>query len=403
MGRISKAHKELYAQVEEVCIERETGRFVVPEGTNLYCPECGEYEQKKMFVGKRLGCPKCRKAVEFLVGDKRIPSLMFKGNKTFIKDLGIAESVPEKRVASSKQTKKKPMTEEERQSEFDYKFFETIVDTDARNQAKVEEARGKDLPTFLANISRKELIHCWLERDGYDEDFRNEIASVLVDRKLLNRAKKYEKEFNEYVDGISDDEVKELGIIKPEEVVQAPKREKPDDDIEAEYKKLKKQRLEKKFDEDEDEEDEKEIKKKLEEQAKKAQRIRRLLDIFGLDRLANSFCSKNVRIFDTFFDDYPLSAEEKEELLNDWQFVIEYHIEDLEDYIDWLGVVMLILTNVTIVATRVKPMVQEYMDKRKTEKAPSKEAPEEIKKVEPESDLPLPKWRKKEINKKRKK
>jgi hypothetical protein len=398
MGRISKAHRELYSQVDEVCVERETGRIIVPKGTDLYCPECGGYQQKKMFVGKRLGCPKCRKSVEFLIGDKRIPTLMLKENETFIKDLGIAESVPEKRVASSKQTKKKPKTEAERQAEFDFKFFDTVEDNKVRNQMKVDEARGKDLPTFLANISKKELIGCWLERDGYDEDFKNEIASALVDRNLLQRAKKYERELNDY---IAKEVYDDIDSLKKEPEEPEEPEEEPTDDIEAEYQKLKKQRLEKKFeDDDEEEEDEEEVKKKLEEKAKKSARVKCLIDSFGLDRIAKSFCSKNVRIFDTFFDDYPLTDEEKEELLNDWQFVIDYHIEDLEDYIDWLGVVMLILTNVTIVATRVKPLVQNYMAERRTDKA-KPETEEEPKKIvaEPDSDLPLPKWRRKEIAK----
>jgi len=98
----------------------------------------------------------------------------------------LAKTKPKKKKKKEKVIEKEP--KKRNQSSFDFKFFDTIKDTVPIDKEKVKESKGKDLDIFLANISNKDLIHSWNERENYDDDMKEKIIDNLTERKLMKKA-----------------------------------------------------------------------------------------------------------------------------------------------------------------------------------------------------------------------
>lgn len=160
----------------------EDGRLVLQPSVTVECQKCDyKHTISKIFVGKNYYCPQCGST-------KNLYNAMEKEDLNLLSLLeGIGIPKPKVEIRE---------TFNSAMMHLDGRTFD-LKDDIPFDRRKMEEARGKDLGKFLRNISRKDAIKSYLEREGLDEESKDTLIEVLNERKLLKAARKYEADYKE--------------------------------------------------------------------------------------------------------------------------------------------------------------------------------------------------------------
>jgi cytochrome c-type biogenesis protein CcmH/NrfF len=199
-------------------------------------------------------------------------------------------------------------------------------------------------------------------------------------------------EYKEYYDSMDDDEI-DIFSDKKED------KDKSDDSFKKELKGLSAEDLRKKLTGDVKEEikdkeiDEEKLKLKLKKKLKDEPDLKKKIEkripeeerSGWVSKLAHSIATKDIGIMNAFFlDDMQITKDEAQMLQEDWEFLIDFYSDKLEEILKWLPVLMIIVSHALIIGGRLKTYFTDKAKKEKEEKEKKdkekKEKPKEVKK-----------------------
>lgn len=337
MGRMSLEEKQRYIDYGKIGI-LEDGRMILQEGTEIECLDCGHKEKlDKFFIAKYRQCENCGKGKE----------LTYDGEEKESLPLVDLEELPEPKEEKEKKQK------DSRASKI-FKFKSSLFsdsETLPVDKEKVKESAGKDLKTWLRNISEKDLLDAYVERQAYPEQ-EDEIYEALNKRHLMKKAKMYERGLKEILEEKEEEE--------PEEEIEEEEEEKP---------KKKKKKLWRKKPGEEEEEELEELEEKMREMEKKEKiikgkvkrvieekpKLKRLTEYFSVEGIAKAITNIDVEFLNVWFseDDY-IEDDEKESLQYIWELAVDYYAEDIEKLMSWMSIVLLVMMHGAILGKRIK-------------------------------------------------
>ncbi len=336
MGRMTSEMKNKYQKLGNVLLE--DGRMVIQKGTSIEClsEDCNyEGKVKKFFIGKYYQCPNCKSSKSLLFDGKEKGDLSLEGEPS-----------------EDDEDEEEEKEEEDEEESFDTKVTrlnqEYFDDSDEKivNKEVMEKSRGKDLTTFLRNISKRDLVKSFMERQGLDEEQKDTLIDVLNERKLLKKAKRYEERYKELV---SNKPRKKLWRKKPE----LEEEEEGEEEGEEEEEEIEEKKLARKI--KALEEREKIVKGKVEDVLKKKPKLKRLTDYFSVEGIAKAIVQIDVSFLNVWFSkEEQVDEEEKESLEYIWELAVDFYGEDIEKLMSWMSIVLLVLMHLAIVGKRAR-------------------------------------------------
>jgi len=114
-----------------------------------------------------------------------------------------------------------------------------------------------------------------------------------------------------------------------------------------------------------------ELKKKIEKKIPEEKRAG------WVAKLAHSIATKDIGVLNAFFpEDMQISEDERKMLQEDWEFLIDFYSDKLEELLKWLPVLMIIVSHALIIGSRLKRYFSDKKKKEEMEKEKKKEKSE---------------------------